>query len=302
MDFESEVNMELETLDIYTDDSCNLSFDWLADHEVGLLPLSVTLDGMECPREMRANPTLFYAAVREGARPSTSTIPRLLVEEAFKRSLERGRDILYIGLPAKLSSNFGHIQNIAKGFAAGCRQRICCMDARLATMGQGLLVTEAVRLRDEGKSVDTIHNALEQLSDHVRILFMLDDPQYLKTGGRGEEALERVARFISKLSIKPILTINRQCAIKFHSVHRGRKKALDQMMEYLQGMMDRMRDQVVYVLHADIPRLAEIMVDAVHETLGSSQEVTVAEVSPVIGAHVGPGTVALVFVSETARS
>jgi fatty acid-binding protein DegV len=58
---------------------------------------------------------------------------------------------------------------------------------------------------------------------------------------------------------------------------------------------------VVYVLHADIPRLAEMVAEATQATLGTNQKIKIAEVSPVIGAHVGPGTVALVFVSETAR-
>jgi DegV family protein with EDD domain len=293
--------MGIEELDIYTDDSCNLPREWLVAHEVGLLPLSVTLDGTEYPSELRDDPSSFYNAIRQGARPSTSAIPRWLVEDAFKKSLEYGRNVLYIGLPAKLSSNFEHIQGIVKGLVSGCRQKICCMDARLATIGQGLLVEEAVRLRGEGKPLEAIHGALEKLSDHVRILFMLDDVQYLRAGGRGEEALEWVTRFISKLSIKPLLTINRQCAIKFHSVHRSRKRAVGQMMEYLSGMIDKVRDQVVYVAHADIPRLAEMVAEATQATLGANQKIKIAEVSPVIGAHVGPGTVALVFVSETAR-
>ncbi|MDR2197457.1 MAG: DegV family protein [Coriobacteriales bacterium] len=293
---------EAGSLDLYTDDSCNLPREWLATHRVGLLPLSVTLDGRDYPSEQRDDPAGFYAAIRQGARPSTSAIPKGQIEEAFGKSLERGRDILYIGLPAKLSSNFTQVQDIAGQIAAGCTQQVCCMDARVATMGQGLLVKEAVRLRDAGESLEAMRTALENLSDHVRILFMLDDPQFLKVGGRGEEALEWVARFISKLSVKPLLTINRQCAIKFHSAYRSRKRALNQMMEYLRSMIDHAHDQVVYVLHADIPRLAEIMVDAVQETLGIGQQIAVAEVSPVIGAHVGPGTVALVFVSTEARN
>jgi DegV family protein with EDD domain len=292
-------------MDIYTDDSCNLSREWLAAHEVGLLPLGVTLDGREYRSELRDDPTPFYAAIRQGARPSTSAIPQGQVEEAFRRSLERGRDILYIGLPAKLSSNFRQVQDIVRGMretAVGCAQRICCMDSRSATMGHGLLVKEAVRLRGEGTPTDAVHSALEKLSDHIRILFMLDDPQYLKAGGRGEEALQWVARFISKLSIKPVLTINRQCAIKFHHACRSRKRAIGQMMEYLRVMIDRTRDQVVYVVHADVPQLAEMTADAVRKTLGAEQEVAIAKAPPVLGAHVGPGTVALVFMSTTART
>jgi DegV family protein with EDD domain len=292
----------IEALDIYTDDSCNLSREWLAAHGVGLLPLSVMLDGKECPDEMRDDPTAFYEMIRKGARPSTGTIPTGLVETMFGRSLECGRDILYIGLPAKLSSNFRQVQDMVKRFAAGCRQKICCMDSRSATMGHGMLVEEAVRLRGEGRQVDVIHGALEKLSDHIRILFMLDDPRYLKAGGRGEEALEWVARFISKLKIKPVLTINLQCAIKFHSVSRSRKNAMSQMMEYLHTTIDTARDQVVHVAHADIPRLAEAVADAVQKTLGAQQKVTISEVPPVLGAHVGPGTVALIFLSSAARS
>jgi DegV family protein with EDD domain len=290
-----------ETLDIYTDDSCNLSREWLAAHKVTLLPLSVMLDGREWPLEMRDSPAPFYEAIRGGARPSTSAIPVGLVEKMFGGSLERGRDILYIGLPAKLSSNFRQIQDIMKRFTVGCKQKICCMDSRSATMGHGMLIKEAVRLRSEGGQVGAIHTALEKLSDHIRILFMLDDPQYLKAGGRGEEALEWVARFISKLKIKPVLTINRQCAIKFHSVSRSRGNAVKQMMEYLHTTMDTARDQVVHVVHADIPRLAETVAGTVRETLGVQQKVTISEVPPVLGAHVGPGTVALVFLSSEAR-
>ncbi|MDR2106287.1 MAG: DegV family EDD domain-containing protein [Coriobacteriales bacterium] len=291
-----------EALDIYTDDSCNLSQEWLTKHEVGLLPLSVMLDGAECPETLREAPGQFYTAIREGARPSTSSIVRGRVEEAFKNSAKRGRDILYIGLPAVLSSNFAQVGDIAKRIASECSQRICCMDARLATMGHGMLVEEAVRLRGEGRPLTTIHNMLEKLSDHIRILFILDDPQYLKVSGRGEEALKWAGRFISKLSVKLLLTINRQCSPKFHSAHRSRKGAIGHMMEYLHAKIDRARDQVIYVVHADIPRLAEMLVSAVRETLGANQRVEIAEVPPVLGAHVGPGTVALIFMSAEARS
>jgi fatty acid-binding protein DegV len=131
---------------------------------------------------------------------------------------------------------------------------------------------------------------------------MLDDPQYLKAGGRGEEALELLARLVSKLSFKPVLTINRQCAIKFYSVSRSRKRSIAQMMEYLHNMIDKLREQVVYVVHADAPVLATTAADAVRQTLGSDQKVDIAKVPPVLGAHVGPGTIALVFVSATARN
>ncbi|MDR2586824.1 MAG: DegV family protein [Coriobacteriales bacterium] len=294
--------MRINELDIYTDDSCNLSKEWLAKHEVEMLELSVTLDGEECPREVRDDLRAFYSAIRNGAHPSTSAVPRGQIEEAFRRSMERGRDILYVGLPAKLSSNFEQMRAVAKEVVSGYHQRICCMDARSATMGLAIMIEEAVRLRDEGQSSDAIRNTLEKLSDHIRILFMLDDPQYLKAGGRGEKALEHVARFISKLSIKPLLTINRQCSIKFHSAHRSRKRALERMMEYLQSMIDRVRDQTVYVAHADALPLAEMAVDQVRKTLGAQQRVAIAEVPPLIGAHVGPGAIALIFQSAQPRT
>jgi fatty acid-binding protein DegV len=73
------------------------------------------------------------------------------------------------------------------------------------------------------------------------------------------------------------------------------------MMEDLSAMVDRARKQVIYVVHADIPRLAQMAIDAVHETLGSEQEVALAEVPPMLGAHVGSGTIALVFVGTEPR-
>jgi DegV family protein with EDD domain len=294
--------MYTETFDLYTDDSCNLSREWLSAHGVGLFTLGVSLDSKDYPIELREDTKPFYAAVRQGARPLTSSIPRGVVEDAFKSSLERGRDVLYLGLPAKLSNNCQQIKDIGSELAADSPKTVYCMDSRAVIMGLGMMVMEAVRLRDEGKSPEEICSILEEMSSRIRVFFMLDDPQYLKAGGRGEEALEWVARTASKLSVKPLLVVNRQAALKFHSAYRSRKRAINQMIERLRTLRDKSREQIIYVQHADIPEVADMIAEAVRAELGDAQRVEIVEAPLVIGVHVGPSALALVFLSDTAKN
>jgi DegV family protein with EDD domain len=176
------------------------------------------------------------------------------------------------------------------------------MDARIAVMGHALLVEEAVRLRDAGKTLAEVRPALESLSDRIRIFFMLDDPQYLKSGGRGEEALSWVARFASKLSIKPVLVVDYTGALKFHSIYRSRKRAMSQIMERLCTLRDSCDDLVIYAQHAGMVSLAEQLADEVRATLGPQQRVEVGHIPLPIGAHVGPGAAGLVFLGATAKT
>jgi DegV family protein with EDD domain len=169
------------------------------------------------------------------------------------------------------------------------------MDSRMATVGQGLLVQEAVELRAKGHPLAEIHRRLERHSDHLQILFMLDDPQYLRAGGRAEEALSFLKKFISLLKIKPVLHVDRLCAIKLHSVSRSRQQAIKQMLAYVKATIDTGIPRTIHVVQADAQRLATMLTEAIRTTFGEGQAVSLHEVPPVIGAHVGPGTVALVF-------
>ncbi|GHT80273.1 hypothetical protein FACS1894104_5750 [Actinomycetota bacterium] len=292
-------------LDIYTDDNCNIPKQWLAENSVGFLPLGVLLDGHECSPELIDNPTEFYAQIRAGHKPSTSSIPALLVLDTFENSLKIGHDVLYIGLPAALSSNFEHVQSIASELNQkylDAPAKIHCMDARIACTGHGILVQEAVRLRNLGKSLADIAPKLETLTDHMIITYMLNDIQYLRAGGRAENVVEQIAKMAARLKIKPVLTINKMCTITFYAISRKRSKGIEQMIKLLLAGMDKSEPQVIHVLHADALALANSMMDAIKEALGHEQKTELREVAPVIGSHVGPGTVALVYKLANART
>jgi DegV family protein with EDD domain len=294
--------MTAQKISICTDTACNLSDEWLKEHGVGVLSLGVTLDGRECSRELLNNPDSFYDAIRRGARPSTNSLPDGSIESGLREMLSWGRDVLYIGLPAALSGNFQRMRDIAADVSANSKRRICCMDARIAVKGHALLIEEAVRLRDEGKSLAEIRPVLEKLSDHIRIFFMLDDPQYLKSGGRGEEALSWAARFASKLSVRPVLIVDHLGALKFHSVCRSRKRAMSLLVDRLCTLRDPHDDQVFYIHHTGALSLAEQLAEEIRLKFGSQQQIEIGDIPLVIGAHVGPGAIGLIFMGTTAKT
>lgn len=233
----------------------------------------------------------FYAAMREGAEPSTAQIPRPAFAQVFREAAAEGRPVVYLGFSSGLSGTFDSAfltreQVIAEFPDADIR----LVDTFSASIAEGLIVYEAAKMLADGATADELVEWAESNRMRANGYFTLDNLESLKRGGRISDAAAAAG---AMLDIKPILLLDREGKLNLKRSVRGRKKSLSALADI---MAERVESPVgtVIVGHADSPEDAEKVRQAVVERF-SPAEVLMLEIGPVIGTHVGPGMVAVSF-------
>ncbi|MBR4880681.1 MAG: DegV family protein, partial [Clostridia bacterium] len=213
---------------------------------------------------------------------------------AFEEELKAGYDILYIGFSTGLSTTCNSAAIAAKQLAHTYPDnRIVCVDTLAASAGQGLLVYLAKNLRDEGKTLDEIAEYLEANKLNLCHWFTVDDLVYLKRGGRVSPA----AAFVGGvLGIKPVMHVDNEGHLVNVFKARGRKAALKGLCDkFGETVIDK--DGPIFICHADCDNDVETLKEMLKTEHGATVD-KVVYTGPVIGAHSGPGTIALFFLGS----
>ncbi len=235
----------------------------------------------------------FYDEMRNGRVAKTSSVNESTYVQVFTRLLEEGRDILYLGFSSGLSVTCETGRKIAESLREKYPERkIRCIDSLAASAGQGLFVYLAKENRDRGLSLDENADLLEKEVLHVCHWFTVEELKYLKRGGRISAA---TALLGTALNVKPVLHVDDEGHLIKVSQTHGRKKSIKKMAEAL-GETIRPESPIM-ISHADCLEDAEYLKRILKEDYG--REVTlITEIGSVIGAHSGPGTLALFFMGS----
>lgn len=280
---------------IMTDSSCDLPHALAEELGLQVLPLSVTMGDQSYANhldEREIEFSEFYRRLRAGEMAKTSAVNMETFAELFGSLLEQGRDVLYLGFSTGLSATCQHAQMAAEELRARFPERkLYVVDTLAASMGQGLLVYLAVMKQREGASIDEVRDYVEGIKLNLCHWFTVDDLHFLKRGGRISTATEIVG---SLLSIKPVMHVDDEGhLIKVEAV-RGRKASIRRLKEKMEEAAIEREGAVVFISHGDCLEEAEQLADMVRETM-KPKAVHISYVGPVIGAHSGPGTMALFF-------
>lgn len=290
--------MEFE---IVTDSCCNLLEDMIDDLGIHVLPLTFMVEGEDAVYQSylkgeRTDLAQFYAMMREGKVFKTS-LPNLAESEALFRSLlESGRDVLYLAFSSGLSGTYQALALMAEQLRADYPQRtIHVVDTLAASGGQGLLVWYAVQHARAGESIDQVRDWVEANKLHLAHWFTVDDLMFLFRGGR----VSKTAAWAGTLlNIKPVLHVDDEGRLIPMEKVRGRKKSLNALVDHMAASaLAPVSDQMVFITHGDCLEDAEYVARKVKERFGVA-EVVINYVDPVIGAHSGPGTMALFFLAD----
>ena len=168
------------------------------------------------------------------------------------------------------------------------------MPVLAASLGQGLLVNYAVNMKNDGADIDTVRDFIEENKLHLCHWFTVDDLFFLKRGGRVSAATAVVG---SMLSIKPVLHVDNKGRLISVSKARGRKAAIDALFEKMKETAIDPEGQTVFISHGDVIEDAEYLANRIRNEL-HVKEVKIGYVGPVIGAHAGPGVLALFFIGS----
>ncbi len=277
---------------IYTDSACDIDVPSLKEWEVKHISLSLTFeDEGKVLLNDEVEPVAFYNRMREGAVAKTAAVNTESFKRAFEEDLKAGKDILYIGFSTGLSTTCNSAAIAAKQLAEVYpNNRVVCVDTLAASAGQGMLVYLAVQKRNEGMSLDEVAQYLEDNKLNLCHWFTVDDLVYLKRGGRVSAA----AAFVGGvLGIKPVMHVDNDGHLVPVFKARGRKASL-------KGLVDKFGETVIdkngpiFICHGDCDADVETLKEMLKEQHGAEVD-KVVYTGPVIGAHSGPGTIALFF-------
>ncbi len=281
---------------IVTDTACDISREILQQWEVREIDLTFRFEKEDMDRKGREMPVKeFYDCMREGGIAKTAAINPEVFTEAFEECLAEGKDILYIGFSSGLSSTFNSSQIAATELKEKYPDRkMVAVDSLCASAGQGLFVYLAVQQRDLGADLETLAEYLEGIKRNICHWFTVDDLVYLKRGGRVSATTAFVG---SVLSIKPVMHVDNEGKLVPVSKCRGRKNSLSALAEKYGELRDESKSGVVFISHSDAMADAEYLRDILKSRYGITVEI-IADIGPIIGAHSGPGTMALFFVGK----
>ena len=282
---------------IMTDSSCDLSEEYIKEHGLDVLNLLYNMDGTIYGEDKTMDIKEFYAKMRNGSMPTTMAVNPEEVADAMRRHLEQGEDILYIAFSSGLSAS---CQNAVLG-ANDVRddfpdRKIIVVDSLCASMGQGLFVHYALKRQAEGMSLEENAKWLEDHKLNICHQFTVDDLHHLHRGGRVSKATAILGTMIN---VKPVLHVDDEGKlISLYNV-RGRKKSLQALvtnMEKTIGGFENENDDI-FISHGDCMDDVLYLEKLIEEKFGK-KNFYVNYVGAVIGAHSGPGTMALFYLGN----
>lgn len=277
---------------VVTDSTAYLPRELVERYNITVIPLAVVW-GEEILRDgVDITPQEFYDRLA-GAKnlPTTSQLTVMQVKEVFEALLERGHDILVMFLSSKFSGSYQSALQ-ARQEIPGAAEKIAVIDSLFTTMAMGWPVLTAARAAEAGESLASVRKTAEHARDNSGVLFVVETLEFLRRGGRigGAQALLGTA-----LNIKPLLEM-RDGRIESVEKVRTKGKAIERMIALLTERVGERRPLRLAASHAAAESEAQAMLESACQRLNPIERLCVP-LSPVIGTHAGPGTVALNYMA-----
>lgn len=275
---------------ISTDSTADLPASYVKEHGISVQFLSYAFGDTVYGADNQMEPHAFYERMRSGEMPTTNACIPDEVQRSFETYLKEGYDILHISFSSGLSASYNNARIAANELAEQYPDRkIVLVDSLCASLGQGLLVHYAVTMKESGKSLEEVAEWLEQNKLHLCHQFTVDDLFHLHRGGRVSKATAILGTLIN---VKPVLHVDDEGHLTSVCNVRGRKKALLKLVDIMASQMEGYQNDIIFISHGDCLEDAEFVAAQVRERFGI-ENILIDYVSPTIGAHSGPGTVAL---------
>jgi len=281
---------------IYTDSCCDLAQQDMKDWGVECCDMTFTFNGSNQQyRNGDLTADEFYRRMRAGSTTKTAAVNQHAYETDFARTLETGRDVLYICFSSGLSSSVNAARLAAEDLAEQYpERRVVVIDSLCASAGEGLLVYLAVQKQKGGASLEEVAGYLERTKLKLCHWFIVDDMKYLVSGGRFAAAAATVG---SLIGIKPVLHVDNEGHLIFRYFVRGRKMAIRALAEeYLRKASDS-ANGIWFVSGADCYEDAKRLEEIIRKN-GGPACTCFADIGPVIGGHTGPGTLSIFFLGK----
>ena len=281
---------------IMTDSCCDLTDQMARDLELEVLPLTMHMDGQDYPNDLAGTAISnqeFYKRIRAGKLATTSAVNVGQFQDAMRRVLESGRDIVCVCFSSALSTTYQSAVIAAEDLRAEFPEaEIHVVDSLSASLGQGLLLYLAVEQKRKGLTAAELAKWVEDNRLTVCHWFTVDDLNFLKRGGRVSAT---TALLGTMLSIKPIMHTSDEGKLVPVGKARGRKAAIAALLDKIEALSVHPEKQTMFICHADCEEDAKAVAQTIQDRFGTPT-VHINYIGPVIGSHTGPNTMGIFFV------
>lgn len=285
------------SIKIISDSGCDLPIDILEVYDIDILPLSVINDDKEYFDQVSITPKQVYDGMRSGVMYKTSQVSPLSFENKFEEYAKNKQSVIYLAFSSGISGTYQSaliaVNDVKEKYPDF---DIEIIDTKAASLGCGLIVFEAAKLAKKEVTKEEIINTINYYVEHIEQVFTVDDLEYLFRGGR----VTKTAAFVGGLlNIKPILEVTKEGKLVPIEKVRGRSKVFKRMVELMKirGNGADFSEQLIAISHGDDLDACNKLKDMIKEAYGA-KTFLINTVGAGIGAHSGPGTIALFFLRK----
>lgn len=281
---------------ILTDTGCDLPIEIIHRYNIDILPIVVIKGETEYLDQVTITSDEVYNGMREGVVFKTAQIAPLSFQKRFEEYGKNKDSVIYLSLSSELSGTYQtsiFVKETVKEQYPDLD--VVIVDSKAASLGFGLIVLEAAKLAQEGATMDEILKRIDHYKDNLELIFTVDDLEYLFRGGRVSKTAAVVGGL---LNIKPILEIIEGKLVPIEKI-RGRIKVFKRMIEIM-AERDKefdFKNHTIGISHSDDIEGANRLQTMIEETYGA-ETFLISNIGAAIGAHVGPGTIALFFLAK----
>lgn len=282
---------------ITTDNTADLPYSYYKQHDIEYMYLTYQMEGETYGKQDEMEFKDFYERMRKGSMPTTSQVNSEEAKEVLRPLLIQGKDILHLAFSSGLSGSYNSVRMAAEELREEFPERkIVVIDSLCASLGEGLFVDKAVEMKEEGKSLEENAAWLEEHKLNFCHVFTVDNLFHLHRGGR----VSKVAAVVgTMISLKPLLYVDNEGHLIPLKNVRGRRKSLSGLVTMMEERVGDWKDKntKIFISHGDCQEDAEYVARLVKEKFGY-ETFLINTIGATIGAHAGPGTVALFFLGE----
>lgn len=282
------------SIKILADSGCDLSLEFLESKGITLIPLGVHLDEKEYEDLITIHPKEVYDAMRAGKAPKTSQVSPHRFKELFTELAKENITCMYITLSSELSGTYQTAVMMKNEVLEEYPNfKLSIIDSKGASLGIGFVVSKAQELVDAGKAFEEIEAEINFYCSHMEHIFTVEDLEYLARGGR----ISKASAFVGGLlNIKPLLNMKEGKLVPLEKL-RGKKKALKRILDIMEERGKNLEDQIIGISHGDDENSALELKELISERFGV-QSFLINTIGSAIGAHAGPGTLAVFFLND----
>jgi DegV family protein with EDD domain len=281
---------------IITDVCADLTPEMVEEIGVEVIPMEVTMEGRvfaHYPDGREMSLKEFYDNIRAGKMASTAQINPQTYIDFFSKFLEKGMDVLYIGLTSGMSGSYANslmaVDELSESYPEA---KVYTIDSLCACMGLALIVYHAAEQKKAGKSIDETRDYVQNIRQNIMHWVTVDDLQHMRRGGR----LSTGAAFAGTLlHIKPIIHVDSEGRLVPVEKIRGRRASIETVYKHFERQVKEEENPYVFLAHSDCEQDMLILKGLINQNYPKIK-VRTATMGPVIGAHTGIGTIALFFV------